>query len=289
VSVVPVEPADLASGGPEMHSIEVLETGPDELPERGDHSASGGEHAYRAVEAAVKLSLDGVFSAIVTAPLSKRSLSLAGHRDPGHTELLCRLAGAPAVHMMMASTVMRVTLITRHIPLAEVPRALTRERIVQAGMYTWQALTDMWGYASPRLAMAGLNPHAGEQSMFGDEEERVVRPALDVLRSRGVVIEGPFPADTLFLGYRLKMFHAFLACYHDQGLIPFKTASFGKGVNVTLGLPFIRTSVDHGTAFDIAGRGHASTDSLREAVDLATALCRNWRGAPWKGAELHVT
>lgn len=276
---------DLAGGETEVSSrrrdtILVLDSGPAETPSYGRDSALGGEHAFAALETGSRLAQAGRFSALVTAPLSKKSLSLAGLGERGHTEILAELTGSDHVHMMMASAVMRVTLMTRHIPISAVPGALTRELVVDAGLATWDALRRLWGYERPLLAMAGLNPHAGEGGLFGLEEERVLRPALEELRRLGVAIEGPFSADTLFLGHNLDKFQAFLACYHDQGLIPFKSATFGRGVNVTLGLPFVRTSVDHGTAYDIAGHHHASTDSLKEAVELAILLSRNHERDP---------
>ena len=196
---------------------------------------------------------------------------MAGYPWRGHTDLLAHLCGAPQVAMMFWSERLRVVLATVHIPLSEVPKALTRERVRDVAALTARSLPT-FGINRPKLAMAGLNPHAGENGLMGDEEDRVIRPALQDARALGVDIDGPFPGDTVFVRAARGEFDAVIACYHDQGLIPVKLLAFGRAVNVTLGLPIVRTSVDHGTAFDIAGKGVADEGSLVEAILLAARL-----------------
>ncbi len=220
-----------------------------------------------AVEEAVRLALAGDVEAIVTGPAEKRALHLAGYTYPGHTEWLAHLAGGVDVAMMLTAGALRVALITTHIPLKDVPTALTRERIVTTGNITRTALSDWWQIAQPRLALCALNPHAGEAGLFGDEEERVLEPA-----ARELEVAGPLPADTVFVRALRGEFDAVLAPVHDVGMTAIKVSGFGSGVNVTLGLPFVRTAPDHGTAFDIAGKGIADPGSMREAVRLAARL-----------------
>jgi 4-hydroxythreonine-4-phosphate dehydrogenase len=220
-----------------------------------------------AIEKAAALALAGEVSAIVTGPAEKRALHLAGYRYPGHTEWLAALAGGVDVAMMLASDRLRVVLVTTHIPLKDVPRALTVERVMTTGRITRQALRSWWGIAEPRLALCALNPHAGEGGLFGDEDETVLGPA-----AHGLGAAGPLPADTVFVRAMRGEFDAVLAPYHDVGMTAIKVASFGRGVNVTLGLPFVRTAPDHGTAFDIAGKGIADPGSMRAAVELAVKL-----------------
>jgi len=207
----------------------------------------------------------------VSLPINKEAFAAASVPWRGHTELLAHLTGAPRVAMMFYSASLRVVLATVHIPLAEVPRALTRESLEQTIALTAAEL-PRFGWSAPRLALAGLNPHAGEHGLMGLEDEAVLRPSVDASRARGISIEGPFPADTVFVRAMRGEFDAVIACYHDQGLIPVKLVAFGEAVNVTLGLPIIRTSVDHGTAFDIAGKGVADPSSLVHAVVLAARL-----------------
>jgi 4-hydroxythreonine-4-phosphate dehydrogenase len=226
-----------------------------------------GQLAGHAVERAVKLALAGEVDAVVTAPVEKHALHLAGFRFPGHTEWLAHLAGDVEVAMMLASDRLRVVLITTHVPLKDVPALLTVERVVRTGRTAERALREWFGIERPRLALAALNPHAGEQGLFGDEDARVLAPAAKTL---GAV--GPLPADTVFVRAMAGEFDAVLAPYHDVGMTAVKVASFGSGVNVTLGLPFPRTSPDHGTAFDIAGSDRADPTSMRQALELAARL-----------------
>ena len=238
---------------------------------RGRVSAGAGRAAYEAIVRAVGDARDGTIDAIATAPINKEAFALAGLPWKGHTDLLAHLTGTPRVAMMFYAEALRVVLATIHVPIAFVPRLLTRELVDFIIDVTAREM-PRFGYARPRLALAGLNPHAGEHGVIGAEDEAVLRPAVDAARARGVDITGPWPGDTVFARAARGEFDAVIACYHDQGLIPVKLLAFGRAVNVTLGLPIIRTSVDHGTAFDIAGRGIADHSSLVEAIRLAAKL-----------------
>jgi 4-hydroxythreonine-4-phosphate dehydrogenase len=239
-------------------------------------SADAGRAAYDAIVRAVSDARHGTVDAIATAPINKEAFRLAGLPWAGHTDLLAHLTGAPHVAMMFHSDALRVVLATVHVALAEVPALLTRALMDRTIELTAREL-PRFGPASPRIAVAGLNPHAGEHGLFGSEEAAVLRPAIDAARARGIDVAGPFPADTLFVRATRGEFDVVIACYHDQGLIPVKLAAFGRAVNVTLGLPIVRTSVDHGTAFDIAGRGVADAGSMIEAVKLAARLVADRR------------
>ncbi|MER8696796.1 4-hydroxythreonine-4-phosphate dehydrogenase PdxA [Mesorhizobium opportunistum] len=230
-----------------------------------------------AIDRAVAACLAGDAAAVVTCPIAKKPLYDAGFRFPGHTEYLAHLAarhtGVEALPvMMLAGPDLRTVPVTIHIALAEVPKALTTELIVATARITAADLASRFGIARPRLAIAGLNPHAGEGGSMGLEDERIVRPAVDILRAEGIDAFGPLPADTLFHPRARAGYDAALCMYHDQALIPAKALAFDEAVNVTLGLPFIRTSPDHGTAFDIAGKGIARPDSLIAALKLARKL-----------------
>jgi len=221
------------------------------------------------VELAVALAMRGEVQAIVTAPAEKRALRLAGYRYPGHTEWLAHLAGDVPVAMMLASERLRVVLVTTHLPLRDVARVLTTDAVVSAGRITAKALTEWWGIERPRLAVCALNPHVGEDGLFGEEDVTILAPA-----ARQLAAAGPLSADTVFVRALRGEFDAVLAPYHDVGMTAIKVASFGSAVNVTLGLPFIRTAPDHGTAFDIAGKGVADPSSMRETVALAVKLAQ---------------
>jgi 4-hydroxythreonine-4-phosphate dehydrogenase len=244
----------------------------------GGTEAEAGAVALAAVERGIALALAGEVDALVTAPVDKAALHAAGATHPGHTELLRERSGVPEVAMMMAAErtshggALRVVLATVHIPLREVPAALTTDLLVGQGRLTADALRRRWGIAEPRLAICALNPHASDGGLFGDEEARVLLPAAERLRAGGISASDPLPADTVFLRALRGEFDAVIAPYHDVGMAAFKTASFGSGVNVTLGLPFPRTSPDHGTALDIAGRGIADPASMIEALRLAVTL-----------------
>jgi 4-hydroxythreonine-4-phosphate dehydrogenase len=242
--------------------------------EPGVLNAEAGRAAYDIIVRAVDDARNGDVQAIATAPVNKEAFRLAGLPWSGHTDLLAHLTGASDVAMMFHSEALRVVLATVHVALADVPRLLT-----QSVMETTIALTarelPRFGIERPRIAVAGLNPHAGEHGLFGREEETAIGPAIEACRRRGIDVSGPFPADTIFVRARQGEFDVVVACYHDQGLIPVKLLAFGKAVNVTLGLPIIRTSVDHGTAFDIAGKGVADPESMIMAVLLAARMARS--------------
>lgn len=244
-------------------------------------AASAGRVAGLAIERAVGLALAGEVDALVTAPIEKSAFQAAGYPYPGHTEMLAALAGAVPVAMMMCAEetrlegALRVVLATTHIALADVVGSVTTDLLIEQAQLTDRALKDDWNIKQPRLALCALNPHASDSGLFGDQEERVMRPAISALQSAGVSIRGPIPADTVFVRAIAGEFDAVIAPYHDVGMAAFKTASFGKGVNVTLGLPFPRTSPDHGTALDIAGRGLADPSSMLEALELAIRLAHS--------------
>jgi len=242
----------------------------------GTLSAEAGRTAYGAIVAAVEDAMAGEVDAIATAPISKKAFALAGLPWRGHTDLLAHLTGASFVAMMFHADALRVVLATIHEPLAAVPRLLTRELSERVIRLAAREL-PRFGFSRPRLAVCGLNPHAGEGGVLGEEEQRIIEPAIAACASDGISVAGPYAADTLFVRASRGEFDAIIACYHDQGLIPVKLLAFGKSVNVTLGLPIIRTSVDHGTAFDIAGRNRADPGSMIEAVTLAAKLAG---GAP---------
>ncbi len=247
----------------------------------GDGGGGGGPEALeragrltgRAVEEAVRLWKAGQVDAIVTGPGDKRALNAAGYRFPGHTELLRDLTGARQVAMMLASDRLRVVLVTTHLALRDALSILTRERIVEIGAIARRYLTAWFGLAQPKLALCALNPHAGEGGLFGHEEERTLAPAAAELG-----IAGPLPADTVFVRAMRGEFDAVLAPYHDIGMAAIKVASFGQAVNVTLGLPVPRTSPDHGTALDIAGRGVADPASMKLAIKVAGEIVMRVRG-----------
>lgn len=237
----------------------------------GRVSAVAGAAAAQAVLRAARDAMAGRVDALVTAPLNKESLRAAGHPWPGHTEMLAEAAGVPDVVMMFVGGPLRVALLTIHRSLRSVPDALTTDGVLRVGRRVAREM-GRYGGAGP-LAFCGLNPHAGESGLFGDEEQRVLAPAIAALRAEGLDARGPFPADSVFVRAAQGAYGAVIACYHDQGLIPVKLASFGHAVNVTLGLPFVRTSVDHGTGFDIVDQGVAEAGSLLAAMRLAAEVC----------------
>lgn len=245
--------------------------------------AHAGKLAGLALDHAIPLALNGEVAGIVTAPLDKHALHAGGYDFPGHTEMLAARAGHVPVAMMMAAErtslggPLRVVLATTHIPLASVPRAVTTPLLIEQTLLTHEALRCGWQIAEPRIALCALNPHASDGGLFGDEESRVMRPAVEQLAALGVRISGPIPADTVFGRAGRAEFDAVIAPYHDVGMAAFKTAAFGHGVNVTLGLPFVRTSPDHGTAIDIAGTGVADSSSMEEAIHLAIMLAARRR------------
>jgi 4-hydroxythreonine-4-phosphate dehydrogenase len=235
----------------------------------------GGEASYQYVEAGVRLTLNGTLQGLVTAPISKAMWHAAGRTYPGHTELLATLTDTREVRMMLVGARLRVILVTTHLALSQVPTALSQERILRTISLASAHLSRFHELRPPRLAVAGLNPHAGEAGAFGDEEERLISPAVRHAQALGLTVEGPFPADSLFVRAVKGEFDGVICLYHDQGLIPLKLLSWEDGVNVTIGLPIVRTSPDHGTAFDIAGQGVANPRSLRAAIDLAVEMTKN--------------
>ncbi len=237
----------------------------------GEINPASGRAAYDLIVQATDDALARRVDAIATAPINKAAFAAAGLAWPGHTDLLAHLCGVRQVAMMFWSERLRVVLATVHLPLAEVPRAITTDGL-EAVIALAAAALPRFGIAAPRLAVAGLNPHAGEGGLLGREEIDVIGPAIGRARGAGVNVSGPFPADTLFVRAARGEFDAVIAAYHDQGLVPVKLLAFGHAVNVTLGLPIIRTSVDHGTAFDIARQGVADEGSLVEAILLAARL-----------------
>jgi 4-hydroxythreonine-4-phosphate dehydrogenase len=240
-------------------------------PPYGETSAEGGEMAVAAVEAAARAALEGGVDAVATAPLNKASMRRAGYPHAGHTELLADLCGGAEVSMLLIGPRLRVAHMTTHVALEEVPRRITAERLEAVVAIATDALGRL-GFSAPRLAVAGLNPHAGEGGLFGDEDERVLRPAIARLRAAGNDVSGPLSGDTVFGAALAGRYDLVVAMYHDQGHIPIKLLEADPAVNVTGGLPIVRTSVDHGTAFDIAGRDVARSAGMRAAIELAARL-----------------
>ena len=229
------------------------------------------------IEEAVQLVVQQQCSALVTCPISKKSLQQAGYNFPGHTEMLAALTQTSTVRMMMAGSSLKVVLVTIHEPLARVGGLLSSADISDCIAMTGHSLQQDFALANPRIAVAGFNPHGGEHGLFGDEEERLIKPAVEA-SAREWDVSGPWPPDTVFYQAASGRYDAVVAMYHDQGLIPFKLLHFHDGVNVTLGMPIVRTSVDHGTAYDIAGQGVADPSSLAAAVDLAHTIVANRAG-----------
>ena len=285
----PWEPPDAIYG-----TIDLLATSPPPLHPQdipiGTAHPKAGEAAVKAIQYAVQLAMHHQLDAITTAPICKLAVAQAGYNYPGHTELLKALTNAPKAIMMLATAqqattvrpevsddsvdstpLLYISFVTSHLPLAEVPKHLTTEKIRDVIQTTHHALTQL-GIPSPRLSVAALNPHAGEEGILGTEETEIITPAIQATAPLNV--QGPFPADTLFINARERRWDAIIAMYHDQGSIPIKLMAFGNIVNLTLGLPIIRTSVDHGTAFDIAGKGIASENSLTTALKFAARLAQ---------------
>jgi 4-hydroxythreonine-4-phosphate dehydrogenase len=247
---------------------------------RGTVHPANGKAAFEYVERAVSLALANEIDAIATAPLNKESLNQAGYPYPGHTEALARLCGLgdDDITMLLASPRLRVSHVSTHCSMLQAVAACTTERVVQVARLTAEAVAPLVT-RPPKIALAGINPHAGEHGLFGDEDEREIRPAAAQLRQEGIEAEGPVSPDTVFLRALNGDFDAVVAMYHDQGHIPSKIAGFHDTVNITLGLPIIRTSVDHGTAFDLAGTGKARPDNMIVAIDLAAGMGRARRAA----------
>jgi 4-hydroxythreonine-4-phosphate dehydrogenase len=235
----------------------------------------GGKAMVSYITKAVETAQRGEIAAIVTGPINKALMHEAGHSFDGHTQLIAHLTNTKDYAMMLAGERLRVTLATIHCALERVPYILNSDRLYKTIGITWQALRLDFGIKRPRLGVAALNPHGGESGLFGSEEENIIGPAVERAVSEGCVVEGPFPADTLFFKAAKGQFDAVVAMYHDQGLIPLKLLHFSDAVNVTLGLPIVRTSVDHGTAYDIAGKGVADPSSLKAAIRMAITTAEN--------------
>lgn len=253
-------------------NIEAITHSPFDAGSKLSEGPYSGDQAFHSIVAATRSVIAGQAQAIITAPISKRAMQSAGHAYPGHTELLAELAGGEPVRMMLANPELRVVLVTVHEPLAQAIASLNAEQVLETLRISSRSLTQ-WLGRKPRLAVAGLNPHAGEGGTLGQEEIQIIAPAIAAARAEAIDASGPFPPDTIFMQARgLQRYDAVIAMYHDQGLIPVKYLGVEDGVNVTLGLPFIRTSPDHGTAFDIAGQGIANPDSLLAAIRFADQM-----------------
>ena len=275
VAVAACEPGEAAAVFASALPVVDLGLAVSATPGHPDHTSAPA--AIASIDTAVENVLDGLAEAVVTNPIAKNVLYRSGFSEPGHTEYLAKLAGratgtAPRPVMMLWSPELAVVPVTIHLPLRDVPAALDADVIVETGRITARDLARRFGIARPRIAIAGLNPHAGEDGAMGEEDDAIVRPAVERLRTEGIAARGPLPADTMFHAAARAGYDAALCMYHDQALIPIKTLAFDHAVNVTLGLPFVRTSPDHGTAFDIAGTGRASPTSLIAAIRLAARL-----------------
>ncbi len=275
VRVVPAQPGEADAIFPE--AIPCLGSAPAMAGVPGAIDGGDTARVIESIRAAVRLVRAGEAVAVVTNPIQKKALDAIGFGHPGHTDFLGALSreifDQPATPvMMLAGPGLRVVPVTVHIALADVPRRLTTDLIVEAGRIVAHDLETRFGIPAPRLAVAGLNPHAGEEGMLGGEDEKVVRPAVEALRAAGIDAAGPLPADTMFHDAARRTYDAALCMYHDQALIPIKTLAFDEAVNVTLGLPFVRTSPDHGTALSLAGTGKARAASLIEALKMADRL-----------------
>jgi len=272
------EPLDRWNGGLDGLALVEVASNLDDLTPAAPSPASG-EASIRYVLAAINAARQGLVDGIVTGPISKHAVRLAGYPWPGHTELLAEKFGARHVAMLFAGGPLRVVLVTIHVALGEAIRALTVERIVTTCRLADDALRRYFGLRKPRLGVCGLNPHAGEEGRFGDEDRNIVAPAVEQARTLGIDTTGPLPPDTAFHQAIAGRFDLVVALYHDQGLIAVKTIAFEESVNVTLGLPIVRTSVDHGTAYDIAGRSQADPRSMKAAIRLAARMIAAARAA----------
>jgi len=273
LSIHPIKNIDEARHEPGILEVLDLHNVPENL-KIGRATAAGGKAAVEYIRKAVDLVTAHQAHAITTAPISKEAIHLANFNYPGHTEMLADFTHTPEVALMLAGGSLRVVLTTTHVPLSEVRNLLTCDRILKTIRLTHQWLTQV-GIELPRLAVTGLNPHSGDGGIFGDEETKIIVPAIEAARKEKIDVSGPYSADALFGRIHEASYDAVITMYHDQGMIPIKMASMDRAVNITLGLPIIRTSVDHGTAFDIAGQGVAKPDSLLEALKVAATLAQS--------------
>jgi 4-hydroxythreonine-4-phosphate dehydrogenase len=257
------------------HTINIISLSrlPDDLP-FGQLDVRAGKAAFDYIRAGIELALQKRIRAVVTAPINKEALRLADIHYPGHTEILADFSGTKDFGMMLMNNELRVILVTIHVSLRDAIEQLTIESELRTIRLAYRAMTQL-GIAQPRIAVAGLNPHAGEHGLFGSEDQAIIKPAIQKAQAEGIDASGPWPGDTVFMHARQGRFDIVVAQYHDQGLIPVKYLGVDEGVNITVGLPFVRTSVDHGTAFDIAGTGKASHASLRVAVEQAAMLSQS--------------
>ena len=265
----------LAGGLPASDALEIVHVPLARAARPGHLDPANGPYVLAVLDRAIEGCLSGEFDAMVTAPVHKGAINDAGIAFTGHTEYLAQRTGTDHVVMMLVGGGLRVALATTHLALADVPAAITRESLTATLRVIDAALRDQFGIAGPRILVSGLSPHSGESGHLGREEIEVIQPVIAALGAEGLALEGPIPADTLFVPERLKRADCALAMFHDQGLPVLKYASFGRGVNVTLGLPIVRTSVDHGTALDLAGTGRAEAGSLAEAIKLALEIVRS--------------
>lgn len=272
VEIVEIDSARATRGGAGRIEVVPVTALPNDLP-FGRIDARAGAAAYAYIDRAIAAVQAGEIAAIVTAPINKMAMHEAGIDYPGHTEILAERAGTTDYAMMLANQELRVLLVSIHVPLVEAVRMVTIENELRAIRLAHRAGLQ-FGISRPRIAVAGLNPHAGEGGMFGAEDDAIIAPAVAMARQEGIAVSGPLSGDTVFMRARMGEFDVVVAQYHDQGLIPVKYLGLDEGVNITVGLPFIRTSVDHGTAFEIAGTGQANAASLRAAVEQAAAMLR---------------
>ena len=273
LSIRPIIHLNEARHEPSVLEVLDLHNVPENL-EIGRATAEGGEAAMEYIRKAVDLAMKQEVHAITTAPINKKAIHLAGFKYPGHTEMLADFTGTPEVALMLAGGTLRVVLATTHVPLSEVRNLLTRDRVLKTIRLTHQWLTQV-GIEHPNIAVTGLNPHSGDGGIFGDEETVAIAPAIEAAQKENIRASGPFSADALFGRIHEAQYDAVITMYHDQGMIPIKMASLGRAVNITLGLPIVRTSVDHGTAYDIAGQGRAKPDSLLAALKVAATLAKS--------------
>ncbi len=273
LSIRPIKDLSEARHAHGVLEVVDLHNVPENLP-IGRATPEGGKAAVEYIRIAVELATAHQVHAITTAPINKEAIHLAGFKYPGHTEMLADFTHTPEVALMLAGGSLRVVLTTTHVPLSEVRNLITRDRILKTIRLTHQWLTQV-GIERPRLAVTGLNPHSGDGGIFGDDETERILPAIETAQNEKIEVTGPFSADALFGRIHEASYDAVITMYHDQGMIPIKMVSMDRAVNITLGLPIIRTSVDHGTAFDIAGQGLAKPDSLLEALKVAATLAQS--------------
>ncbi|HWI52821.1 MAG TPA: 4-hydroxythreonine-4-phosphate dehydrogenase PdxA [Symbiobacteriaceae bacterium] len=271
VAVRPVASVAEAQFAPGTLDVLDLKNAPVDRIALGTVSPQGGKAAVEAVQVAANLALQGLVAAIATAPLNKEAMHMAGYKYPGHTELLAEMTGTEDYSMLLVTPTLRCFFVTVHVSLRKAIEMITTDRVRRI-IGVAHSTMQRFGFNNPRIAVAGLNPHAGENGMFGDEEINAIIPAVAVAREAGIDATGPWPPDTVFAKAMAGQYDAVVSMYHDQGHIPIKLSGFSDGVNVTAGLPIIRTSVDHGTAFDIAGKGIADEGSMVEAITLASRL-----------------